>query len=115
AVETLQAEIGRVLREMGVDGGHPVTLERPRNPDHGDWATNVALTLAKPLARPPRQIADELARRIDTAAAGVSSVEVAGRGSSTSAWRRTTSRADWRRSSRAATATGAPRRAGGRG
>jgi arginyl-tRNA synthetase len=80
AVETLQAEIGRVLREMGVDGGHPVTLERPRNPDHGDWATNVALTLARPLARPPRQIADELARRIDAAAAGVSSVEVAGPG-----------------------------------
>jgi arginyl-tRNA synthetase len=52
--ETLQAEIVRVLREMGVDGDPPVTLERPRNPDHGDWATNVALTLARPLARPPR-------------------------------------------------------------
>ena len=80
AVEALQAEIGRVLREMGVAEGHPVTLERPRNPDHGDWATNVALTLAKPLGRPPRQIADELARRIDAAAAGVSAVEVAGPG-----------------------------------
>ncbi|MFL5542588.1 MAG: arginine--tRNA ligase, partial [Longimicrobiaceae bacterium] len=79
-LETLQAEIGRVLREMGVDGGHPVTLERPRNPDHGDWATNVALTLARPLARPPRQIAEELARRLDASAAGVSSVEVAGPG-----------------------------------
>lgn len=80
AAEKLQAEIGRVLREMGVDGGHPVTLERPRNPDHGDWATNVALTLAKPLGRPPRQIADELARRLDASAAGVSAVEVAGPG-----------------------------------
>lgn len=80
AAEKLQAEIGRVLREMGVDGGHPVTLERPRNPDHGDWATNVALTLAKPLGRPPRQIADELAQRLDASAAGVSAVEVAGPG-----------------------------------
>jgi arginyl-tRNA synthetase len=80
AVEQLQAELERVLREMGVDGGHPVTLERPRNPEHGDWATNVALTLAKPLRKAPRQIADELAQRLDAKAAGVSSVEVAGPG-----------------------------------
>ena len=80
AAEKLQAEIARVLREMGVAGDHPVTLERPRNPDHGDWATNVALTLARPLGRPPRQIADELAGRIDASAAGVSAVEVAGPG-----------------------------------
>lgn len=79
-LETLQAELGRVLREMGVAGDHPVALERPRNPDHGDWATNVALTLAKPLGRPPRQIAEELARRLDPSAAGVRSVEVAGPG-----------------------------------
>ncbi|HSU13594.1 arginine--tRNA ligase [Longimicrobium sp.] len=80
AADKLQAELQRVLGEMGVDAGHPVTLERPRNPDHGDWATNVALTLAKPLRRSPRQIADELAGRIDAAAAGVSAVEVAGPG-----------------------------------
>ncbi len=80
AQEQLQAEIRRVVREMGADGEHPVALERPRNPDHGDWATNVALTLAKPLKRAPRQIADELAARIDAAAAGVRSVEVAGPG-----------------------------------
>ncbi|MFL5539500.1 MAG: arginine--tRNA ligase, partial [Longimicrobiaceae bacterium] len=80
AAEKLQAELARVLREMGVDAGHPVTLERPRNPEHGDWATNVALTLARPLRKAPRQIADELAQRIDAAAAGVSSVDVAGPG-----------------------------------
>jgi arginyl-tRNA synthetase len=80
AQEQLQAEIRRVVREMGVEGEHAVTLERPRNPDHGDWATNVALTLARPLKRAPRQIADELAARIDAAAAGVRSIEVAGPG-----------------------------------
>jgi arginyl-tRNA synthetase len=80
AQEQLQAEIRRVLREMGVEGEPAVTLERPRNPEHGDWATNVALTLAKPLRKPPRQIADELAERIDAAAAGVASIEVAGPG-----------------------------------
>lgn len=80
AADKLQAELRRVLGEMGVGEGHPVTLERPRNPDHGDWATNVALTLARPLGRKPREIADELARRIDPAAAGVREVDVAGPG-----------------------------------
>jgi arginyl-tRNA synthetase len=80
AADKLQAELRRVLAGMGVDADHPVTLERPRNPEHGDWATNVALTLAKPLRKSPRQIADELAGRIDAAAAGVSAVEVAGPG-----------------------------------
>ncbi|HET7229309.1 MAG TPA: arginine--tRNA ligase [Longimicrobium sp.] len=80
AQEQLLAELRRVVTEMGADGDHPVTLERPRNPEHGDWATNVALTLAKPLRKAPRQIADELASRLNAAAAGVSSVEVAGPG-----------------------------------
>lgn len=78
-VEKLQAEIARALGEMGV-GDAAVTLERPRNPDHGDWATNVALALAKRLGRPPRQIADELAGRIDASRAGIRAAEVAGPG-----------------------------------
>ncbi|WP_420129958.1 arginine--tRNA ligase [Longimicrobium sp.] len=80
AVDKLQAEIERALREMGVQEPVSVALERPRNPEHGDWATNVALTLAKPLRKAPRQIADELAERIDRAAAGIRSAEVAGPG-----------------------------------
>jgi arginyl-tRNA synthetase len=80
AVDKLQAEIERALRDMGVQEGVSVILERPRNPEHGDWATNVALTLAKPLRKAPRQIADELLTRIDAAAAGIRSAEVAGPG-----------------------------------
>jgi arginyl-tRNA synthetase len=78
--EKLQAEIRRALSEMGAPEGASVTLERPRNPEHGDWATNVAMTLAKPLGRPPRQIAEELVQRIDRADAGIRSAEVAGPG-----------------------------------
>ncbi|HEX5724690.1 MAG TPA: arginine--tRNA ligase [Longimicrobiaceae bacterium] len=80
AVDQLRAEIEHALRELGAPEGHAVVLERPRNPEHGDWATSVALTLAKPLGRPPRQIADALAARIDPARAGISSAEVAGPG-----------------------------------
>ena len=79
-VSKLQREIERVLGEMGVEGEVPVTLERPRNPEHGDWATNVAMTLARPLRRAPRQIAEELAGRIDLGAAGLRAAEVAGPG-----------------------------------
>src|SRR5688500_14324203 len=79
AVDTLHAEIERALREMGV-AEPAVALERPRNPEHGDWATNVALTLAKPLRKAPRQIADELAERIDHAAARIRSADVAAPG-----------------------------------
>jgi arginyl-tRNA synthetase len=78
-VEKLRAEVIRALGAMGVEGAD-VVLERPRNPDHGDWATNAALTLAKQLGRPPRAIADELVGRIDASAAGISGAEVAGPG-----------------------------------
>ncbi|HYW09825.1 MAG TPA: arginine--tRNA ligase [Longimicrobium sp.] len=79
AVEKLRAEVVRALGKMGVEGVD-VVLERPRNPDHGDWATNVALTLAKRLGRPPRAIADELAASVDPSDAGISAAEVAGPG-----------------------------------
>jgi arginyl-tRNA synthetase len=35
-------------------------LERPRLPEHGDWATNVALTLARAAKAPPRKIAEAM-------------------------------------------------------
>jgi arginyl-tRNA synthetase len=61
---------------VGIDD---VPLERPRNREHGDWSTNIAMKLAKPLGANPRelaqQIADELAK-----VAGVASVDVAGPG-----------------------------------
>lgn len=77
--EKLRREISRVLSGMGVEDPR-VGLDRPRNPEHGDWASNVALTLAKPLGRPPRQIAEEIVRLLDRGAAGLSAVEVAGPG-----------------------------------
>ncbi|HVQ87873.1 MAG TPA: arginine--tRNA ligase, partial [Actinomycetes bacterium] len=34
-----------------------VTVERPRSKEHGDYATNVAMRLAKPAGLPPRDVA----------------------------------------------------------
>ncbi len=56
-----------------------VLLERPRNRDHGDWASNIAMKLAKLLGVTPRDLANELAGVIG-AIAGVASVDVAGPG-----------------------------------
>jgi arginyl-tRNA synthetase len=78
--EQLRSEISRVLREMGVEELPAIELERPRNPEHGDFASNVAMLLAKPLRRAPRQIADEVVQRLDLSGAGIRSAEVAGPG-----------------------------------
>jgi arginyl-tRNA synthetase len=56
-----------------------VTVERPKNPEHGDYATNVALRLAKPAGRPARDLAEAIAGRLREAD-GVARVDVAGPG-----------------------------------
>ena len=61
-----------------------LTLERPKNRDHGDYATSVALSLAKQANLQPRVIAqviiDNLTRNDLLASAGISKVEIAGPG-----------------------------------
>ncbi|HET7303298.1 MAG TPA: arginine--tRNA ligase [Segeticoccus sp.] len=56
-----------------------ITVERPRNREHGDWSTNLALRLAKPAGMPPRELAARVADRL-AGTAGVKAVEVAGPG-----------------------------------
>jgi arginyl-tRNA synthetase len=56
-----------------------VLVERPKNPEHGDYATNVALRLAKPAGRPPREVAEVLAEEL-RAHDGIATVDVAGPG-----------------------------------
>src|SRR3954454_9176805 len=56
-----------------------VRVERPKQREHGDWATNVALQLAKEAGRPPREIAQLVAERLGELP-GIKSVDVAGPG-----------------------------------
>ncbi|MFT4136246.1 arginine--tRNA ligase [Microbacterium sp.] len=56
-----------------------LVLERPRNRDHGDWASNAALKLAKTVGANPREFATEIATAL-AETPGVASVEVAGPG-----------------------------------
>ncbi|GAB3465330.1 arginine--tRNA ligase [Kineococcus endophyticus] len=56
-----------------------VRVERPKNRDHGDWATNVALQLAKKAGTAPREVAAVLQRRL-LQVEGVQAVDIAGPG-----------------------------------
>ena len=56
-----------------------VTLERPKLREHGDWASSIAMRVAKPLGSSPREIATELATELG-GIDGVASAEVAGPG-----------------------------------
>jgi arginyl-tRNA synthetase len=79
AEDRVRALVEEALRDMGVEDPS-VQLERPRDPTHGDLASNVAMTLARTLKRAPREIAEEIASRIPRGPEGVEAVEVAGPG-----------------------------------
>lgn len=78
--ERLRTRIEERLRELGISSPGEILLERPRDPAHGDWSSNVALALAKPLRRPPRRIAEELAAGWNPDPELVEGVAVAGPG-----------------------------------
>lgn len=56
-----------------------VAIERPRNPEHGDYATNLALQLGKKVGVNPRDLAEWLAERLNDAE-GIADATVAGPG-----------------------------------
>lgn len=74
----LAAAIRTALAEADLPDREP-HLERPRQREHGDWATNVAMTLAREVGAPPRELAERIAEALGTPA-GVDAVEVAGPG-----------------------------------
>jgi arginyl-tRNA synthetase len=83
--EELSAAIRTALVEavaagdLRVDVPAEVRVERPRNRDHGDWSTNIALQLAKGAGMPPRDVATPLAERLGQVS-GVKAVDIAGPG-----------------------------------
>src|SRR5881398_398101 len=80
SADILRAELVRAARTLGVSDGVEPVIERPREAEHGDLATNLAMQLAKPLKKKPRDIAEALRAAIDLRRAGVSKVEIAGPG-----------------------------------
>jgi arginyl-tRNA synthetase len=80
--DLLKATAAAVLAERGLDSSAlpaTVTVERPRNPDHGDYATNLALQLGKKVGANPRELAGWLAAAM-AATDGIAEADVAGPG-----------------------------------
>lgn len=80
-VDALEDALRIQLGALGLEPPDTIVLERPRQAEHGDWSTNVALVLAKPAGRNPRQLATDLAARLEAdPPRHVAAVEVAGPG-----------------------------------
>lgn len=80
--ELLKTTAAAVLAEHDLDTAAlpaTVTVERPRNPEHGDYATNLALQLGKKVGANPRELAGWLAQALEQAD-GIAAAEVAGPG-----------------------------------
>ena len=82
----LAVAIRRILEQMQADGSlvaaelpNEIVVERPRNREHGDWATNLAMQLAGSFGLNPRAFAELVAPRIE-ALAEVTKVDIAGPG-----------------------------------
>jgi arginyl-tRNA synthetase len=78
--DALRAELVRAAQSLGAPGAVDPVIERPRDPAFGDWATNLAMVLAKPLGKKPRDLAKEIVERLDYMRAGIRSAEIAGPG-----------------------------------
>jgi arginyl-tRNA synthetase len=80
--ELLRVTATAVLTEHALDTAalpSAIAVERPRNPEHGDYASNLALQVAKKVGANPRELAGWLADAL-AAADGIASAEVAGPG-----------------------------------
>ncbi len=75
----LEPHLRNALEQIGAAELVTPELEVPKIPEHGDLATTVALQLARPLRRPPRQIAEEIVRHLQLPSEDVA-VEIAGPG-----------------------------------
>jgi len=77
----IKAAIEQALVAGSLSGQIPATikLERPKDRDHGDYATSIALQLAKPAGKNPREVAQIICDQL-AGTAGISKVEIAGPG-----------------------------------
>jgi arginyl-tRNA synthetase len=86
----MKERVRKLVREALQDtvfGGEPLSaeadsfvVEKPKDPSHGDLATNAALVLAQSLKKPPREIAEALVPRLQAYSQVFEEVEVAGPG-----------------------------------
>jgi arginyl-tRNA synthetase len=74
----IQGKLDAISKGTDVRGAS-WTVERPKRPEHGDYATNVAMALTKTLGKPPRAIAEELVKALEGDAM-IAKADIAGPG-----------------------------------
>ncbi|HVX90012.1 MAG TPA: arginine--tRNA ligase [Gemmatimonadales bacterium] len=77
--DQLRSELARIAADLGAPDVTFI-VERPRDEGHGDWATNLAMALAKPLKRKPRELADEIVAKLALPGGAIRKTEIAGPG-----------------------------------
>jgi arginyl-tRNA synthetase len=77
----IRAAVARAVESGAFTAEIPdeIVVERPKNRAHGDYASNVALRLARPAGRPPREVAEAIAKAL-LEVDGIAAVDVAGPG-----------------------------------
>lgn len=80
-LENLRNGIKKAIEELGIDTtGLDIVLEVPKDQANGDYATNVAMRLARVARKAPVMIANDIVSKLDKKALNVSKIEVAGAG-----------------------------------
>jgi arginyl-tRNA synthetase len=76
----LSKRVGAALEQLGYQGRVPLQFETPKQESHGDLTTNVAMLLAKPVGKNPREIAQEIVSAVQLDPNDVAGTEIAGPG-----------------------------------
>lgn len=71
-----EAALNKIDKSLAVD----IQFEIPNNPDHGDFSTNIAMQLAKPLRNAPRKIAEQVIEKLEYDSDVIEKVDIAGPG-----------------------------------
>ena len=80
AAAQIRAELARVARALGAGDDVDPIITRPSDPVFGDWATNLAMVLARPMKQKPRDVAQRIVDTLDFHAAGIGAANIAGPG-----------------------------------
>ncbi|MGB6034219.1 MAG: arginine--tRNA ligase, partial [Bacteroidota bacterium] len=78
--ELVVTAIAAALERLGMESDIRMVIERPRQEQHGDLTTNVAMALAKRLRKNPRELATEIVHALRLDPSLVERIDVAGPG-----------------------------------
>jgi arginyl-tRNA synthetase len=76
----LREKVSAALRTLGLENPPPPAFEKPRNSEHGDLTTNIAMAVSKLSGMPPRQFAGKIVESLDVDRSFVDRIEIAGPG-----------------------------------